>query len=80
MQEPGQDRIAAPAKFHRLKSRVEAALLFVEQAVEQQIRGFEFIGRDVKFGGIATHRNRMRRQAGTNLILGPPAIRRSVQE
>ena len=48
----GQNRVSAAAEPERFQSRVQAALLFIEQAVKQNDRGFQFIRRDLQSGGV----------------------------
>jgi hypothetical protein len=40
----GQNRVSAAAELERFQSRVQAALLFIEQAVKQNDRGFSSSG------------------------------------
>ena len=51
----GQDRVAAVAELDGFQSSEEAALLFIQQAVEEQNGGLDFIGGDLKGGGAATN-------------------------
>ena len=44
--------IAATAQFERLQSGIQAALLLVQQTVEQEDRGFQFLLRDLQHGRI----------------------------
>jgi hypothetical protein len=46
VEEIGQLTIAATAQFERLQSGIQAALLLVQQTVEQQDGGFYFLGCD----------------------------------
>jgi hypothetical protein len=39
-------------QFERFQSGVESALLFVEQAIEQDDRGFQFVWRNLQSGGV----------------------------
>jgi hypothetical protein len=48
----GQHAVAAVAEFHRFQTGVQAALLLVQQAVEQDDGGFHLIGRHFQTGGI----------------------------
>ena len=44
--------IPAMPQFERFQSGVEPALLFVEQTIEQEDRGFQFVRRNLQPGGI----------------------------
>jgi len=48
----GQLTISAMPQFERFQSGVEPALLFVEQAIEQDDRGFQFVWRNLQSGGV----------------------------
>ena len=48
----GQHAVAAVAEFHGFQTGVQAALLLVQQTVEQDDGGFHFIGRHFQAGGI----------------------------
>src|SRR5450432_799778 len=54
----------------RLQRGKQAALLFIEQAVEKQNGRFEFIGRYLERGSIGHQRNRLRGLSGAQLIPG----------
>jgi hypothetical protein len=51
----------------------QATLLLVEQAVEDQNGGFEYIGRYLESGRIGHQRNRLRGLLGADLIPSPSA-------
>ncbi len=48
----GQHTVATVAEFHGFQTCVQAALLLVQQAVEQDDGGFHLIGRHLQTGGI----------------------------
>ena len=48
----GQHAVAAMAEFHGFQTGVQAALLFVQQTVEQDDGSFHLIGRHFQAGGI----------------------------
>lgn len=48
----GQLTIPAMSQFERFQSGVEPALLFVEQAIEQEDRGFQLVWRNLQSRGI----------------------------
>ena len=48
----GQLTIAAMAQFERFQSGIQAALLFVQQTIEQEDSGFQFVRRNLQPGGI----------------------------
>ena len=75
-----QNAIAAVSQLHGLQPREQATLLLVEQAVEKQDSGFEFMGRYLERGSIGQQRNRPRGLAGAELIPSLPTIGGSVQE
>jgi hypothetical protein len=52
IQKLGQLTITAMAQFERFQSGVQPPLLFVEQTIEQQDRGFQFVRRNLQPGGI----------------------------
>ncbi len=52
VEEVGQLAIAAAAQFERFQSGIQAALLLVQQAVEQEDGGFQFLFGDLQHGGI----------------------------
>jgi hypothetical protein len=79
-EEFGQNAIAAVSQLHGLQTGEQATLLLVEQAVEKQNGGFEFIGRYLENGRIDHQRNRLRGLPGTELIPSLPTIDGSVQE
>ena len=64
-----QDRIAPVAESHRFHAGEQPPLLFIEQAVEQQDGGFEFIGGHLQRGGVRDHRDGVSRAAVADLIL-----------
>jgi hypothetical protein len=79
-EEFGQNAIASLSQLDGLQPGKQAALLFIEQAVEKQNGRFEFIGRYLERGSIGHQRNRLRGLSGAQLIPGLPAVSRSVQE
>ena len=61
VEEAGQLTVATPAQFERLQSGIQAALLLVQQAVEQENGGFQLLLRDLQHrrihhGGEGFHR------------------------
>ena len=48
----GQLTIPAMSQFERFQSGVEPALLFVEQAIEQEDSGFQLVWRNLQSRGI----------------------------
>jgi hypothetical protein len=79
-EEFGQNSIAAVSQLHGLQAGEQSTLLLVEQAVEKQNGGFEFIGRYLESGSIGHQRNRLRGLPGAELIPSLPTIGGSVQE
>ncbi|MGH9370746.1 MAG: hypothetical protein ACRD15_04370 [Vicinamibacterales bacterium] len=75
-----EDGIAPVPEFNRFQARKQAALLFVEQAVKHQNRGFEVIGGDGERGGIGDQRDHVRRATGADLIFRGPRSCGGVQE
>lgn len=51
-EEDRQDTVAAMPQLDGFQAGKEAALLFVQQTVEQQNGSFEFVGRNLEGGGI----------------------------
>jgi len=68
-EEFGQNVIAAVSQLDGFQAGEEAALLLVQQTVEQQDGGLEFRRRNLKRGGVGHQRNGTRRLSGTDLIL-----------
>src|SRR5713101_2932248 len=79
-EELSQNTVAAMAQFDGLQAGEQAALLFVEQAVEKQNSGFNFIGRYLESGGIGHQRNRLGGLPGAELIASQATLGGSVQE
>jgi hypothetical protein len=79
-EEFGHNAIAAVSQLHGLQTGEQPPLLFVEQAVEKQNGGFEFIGRYLESGSIGHQRNRLRGLPGAELIPSLFTIGGSVQE
>ena len=52
VEEVGQLTIAATAQFERLQAGIQTALLLVQQAVEQENRGFQLLLGDLQYRGI----------------------------
>jgi hypothetical protein len=60
VEQAGQLMIAATAQFQRLQSGIQTALLLVQQTVEQENRGFQFVFGDlqhrrIRYGGDGFH-------------------------
>src|SRR5260370_33799396 len=68
------------SQFDGLQAGEQAALLFVEQAVEKQNRGFQLIGRYLQSVSISHQRNRLGGLPGAELIASLATIGGSVQE
>ena len=68
-QEIREQGVAAVTQPEGLQAGEQAALLFVEQSIEQENRGVEFVGRDLEGGGVNGHRNCL----GTAASQGLPA-------
>jgi hypothetical protein len=51
-QKIAQQCVAAMADSEGLQSRKQPALLFVEQTIEQEDGGLEFVGRELEGGGV----------------------------
>jgi hypothetical protein len=72
--------ISAATQLDRFQAGEEAALLFVEQAVNKQNGGFEFIGGHGECRRIGDQRDGLRGAPGSDLIFRRPRIRGGVQE
>src|SRR6266436_9928096 len=59
IQEICQQTISAMTQFDRFQAGVQTALLLIEQAIEEQDGGFEFIRRNLKGASIGNDRNRL---------------------
>jgi len=79
-EEFGQNAIAAVSELDGFESGEQTALLLVEPAVEKQDGRLQFIGRNLKSGGVGQQRNRQGGLPGAELIARLPAIGGSVQE
>ena len=79
-EEFGQNAIAAVSQLDGFQPGKQTTLLLVEQAIEKQDGGFEFIGRYLESGGIGQQRNRLGGLPGAELIARLPAIGGSVKE
>ena len=58
-QKSGEHAVAAVAEFHGFQSGIQAALLLVQQAVEQNDGSFQLIGRHFQTSGIDDRGNRL---------------------
>ena len=67
-EECGQCSVATAPQFDGFQAGEEAALLLVQQAVEQQNGGLEFIGRKLERRGIGHQRNGASGLSGAELI------------
>ena len=67
-QEIREQGVAAVTQPQGLQAGEQAALLFVEQSIEQDNRGVEFVGRDLEGGGVNGHRNRLGTAASQALL------------
>ena len=56
-EEFGQDPVATVSQLDRFHTSEQATLLFVQQTVEQHNGSLEFLGRNLKSGGIGQQRN-----------------------
>src|SRR5260370_17054647 len=68
------------SQFDGLQAGEQPALLFVEQAVEKQNRGFQLIGRYLQSGSISRQRNRLGGLPGAELVASLATIDGGVQE
>ena len=78
-EEVGQAPITAAPQFERLQARIQAALLLVQQAVEQEDRCFQFFFRDLQHGGIHNCGNGLHIAARKKLPLLDSAVDGRVQ-
>lgn len=78
-EEAGQQRIAAPPELDRLQAGVETPLLLIQQAVEQQDGGLEFIGRDLESRRIGDDRDCCSGSSCQDLVAADGGIDRRVQ-
>src|SRR2546427_10450264 len=67
-------------QFDGLQTRVKSPLLLVEQAIEEQDAGFEFIRGDFKSADIGDNRNRLRWLPCPQLLAVERGIDRRVQK
>ena len=64
----GQGTVTTVPQFDRFQAGEEAALLLVQQTVEQQNGGLEFLGRNLEDGGIGHQRKSARGLSAADLI------------
>jgi hypothetical protein len=76
----GHDAIASVSQLDGLQAGEQTSLLLIEQAVEKQDGGLEFIGRYPQSGGVGHQRGRLRRLPRTELIASLLAIGGSIKE
>ena len=57
LQVVAQQDVTAMTDPNRLQPSKQSALLFIEQAVEQEDGGLEFMGRSLEVGGMDGYRN-----------------------
>ena len=76
----GQHAVAAVAEFHGFQTGVQAALLLVQQTVEQDDGGFHLIGRHFQAGGIDNRGNGLVATTCQRLSLADGWIDGSVEE
>jgi hypothetical protein len=79
-EEFGQNAIASVSQLDGFQSGKQTTLLLVEQAVEKQNGGFQFIGGHLESGSIGPERNRVGSLPGAELIASLPAIGGSIKE
>jgi hypothetical protein len=76
----GQHAVAAVAEFHGFQTGVQAALLLVQQTVEQDDGSFHLIGRHFQPGGIDHRGNGLVATTGQRLSLTDGWIDGSIEE
>ena len=67
-QEIAEQSVPAVAQADGLQPGKQSPLLFIEQAIEQQDGGLEFIGRSLEVGGMDGHRNSLSAASGEQLL------------
>lgn len=67
-QEIAEEGVATVAEPDGFQGGKQTALLFVEQAIEEDDRGLEFIGRDFEVGRVNSQRERLRAAASHGLV------------
>ena len=75
-----QHAVAAMAELHGFQAGVQAALLLVQQTVEQDDGGFHFFGRHFQTGGIDNRGHRLVATTGKTLSLPRGRIDGSIKE
>jgi hypothetical protein len=76
----GHNTIAAVSQLDGLQASEQTALLLIEQAVEKQDGGLEFIGRYPQNGGVGHQGGRLRGLPRTELIASLLAVGGSIKE
>src|SRR5437762_5332848 len=67
-QEIAEQRVPAVAQADGFQAGKQSALLFIEQAIEQQDGGLEFIRRCLELGGMDGHRNGLSAAPGEHCL------------
>jgi len=67
-QEITEQSVPAVAQADGLQPGKQSALLFIEQAIEQEDGGLEFIGRSLEVGGMDSHGNGVSAAPGKQLF------------
>lgn len=78
-EELGHFLVAAVPYFERFQTRVQAALLFIQQTVKQNNDGFQFVWGDVQKRGIDDGRDGLHAAAPEQLAVAVGGIERGVE-
>ena len=76
----GQHAVAAVTEFHGFQTGIQAALLLIQQAIEQDDSGLHLIGRHFQTGGINNRGNRLVAAACQALSLAGDWIDGGIEE
>ena len=79
-QEIAEEGVAAVTDSDRFQSGKQAALLLVEQAIEEDDRSFELVGRDFEVGGVKRQGNRLGAAARHGLVAAIRSLDRGIEE
>ena len=75
-----QQRVAAVPESDGLQAGQQTALLFIEQTIEQQDGGLQFVGRQLERFGVDSQRNGQRAATGQHLVAALRGIDGGIQE
>ena len=79
-QEIAEQGVAAVSQSDGFQAGKQAALLFVEQAIEEDDRGLDLVGRDFEVGSVNGQRNRLGAAPSHGLVTPTGCLDRGIEE